>query len=675
MMTPVWTDLLALTWAFILFPLVILIPGYVIGRLTNVFGFKTETHSFHLALLLSLVICPWALYIFQRFIGMEAVWAFFIASWIVAIVLLVPKARKIRLKEYINSSTLLKLTYFALAFLFVSFMLIDMENNGRLIRPLMTHDYVKHVAVSDAISRTGIPPVNPSFHPVESIQLFYYYFWFLLCSAIDLIGGTWINARAAVLGSILWCFVLLVSITRVYVIELVRAGMKGLKSSEAKWGYLLLLITGLDFLPILLKGYHISMSGGRILPDVLWWNEIIASWSSAVLWVPHHVGAFICCLVAFLAVIRRPENSPVRLEPSLILASIALSASLGMSIWVTIVASWVLATWFLFAIYKGWKQEVLYLLCLGILSILISLPFILDIQQSNNLDTFPLAFHVRPFYYLDVLLADMNPWFGFFLNFLLLPINYFFELGFFLLGAWMYWTYRKKQKTPLNKAEFFILHVMWSSLFFCTFFRANIINNDLGWRGFMFVQFVLLIYSIPLLKKLCSRPTVASPSLPPTLKNIAIIAIFLSMLTMVTEIYVRRAYPWGPNHSKTVSIRAAHEWADYHLEQDAIIQHNPDEYIEYFHALYGNRQVIVSDYLYGRLYGINDAMFDSTYKDMVMLFQKDASPDTNVATAYRYGIDAILLKNSDPAWNDPNHWTKDLPVVFENNCCRIHTLK
>ena len=85
-------------------------------------------------------------------------------------------------------------------------------------------------------------------------------------------------------------------------------------------------------------------------------------------------------------------------------------------------------------------------------------------------------------------------------NLLLLPLNYFLELGlFFVVGWWRWKTWRAKRFT-LERQELAAGAMIGVSVLICTFLRSSLIgNNDLGWRGFLIAQFALLLWTADLL--------------------------------------------------------------------------------------------------------------------------------------------------------------------------------
>jgi len=71
-------DLAGALRAIALFPIFVVAPGYVAAFL-DVFGFRSRSLSFHLALslVLSISLCPILAYMIGRFVSMAVVWALY----------------------------------------------------------------------------------------------------------------------------------------------------------------------------------------------------------------------------------------------------------------------------------------------------------------------------------------------------------------------------------------------------------------------------------------------------------------------------------------------------------------------------------------------------------------------------------------------------------------------
>ena len=675
-MHPIVADFWDLTGAFLLFPLVIVVPGVVLVRISKLFDTQDSKAKWSIGLLVSIAVCPAVYYFLVRFGGFSAAWGFLGICWAAGLFFVYVDRAAVRSFLLYPVKHPKAALLFGVFYLLTAALLIDFEADGRLVRPLMSHDFVKHVAVTDAISRTGVPTANPSFYPGQSIPLFYYYFWFLLCSLVDLLGGSLVGPRGAVNASVLWCGIALAALVRFYLKAFGDRLFRGLERRHFVYAYTLLLVTGLDILPIVAEFFIRQDSLNEpLLPDILWWNEQVASWMSSVLWTPHHVAAFISCMTAFYLVVEHKPVSTREGKTAVGFIALTLVSALGMSIWIALVAGAILIAWLLVTWKRSWLGETGFLLLTGCLALALSIPYVLELQAANHLHRFPIAFEVRTFYKLDYFLHGAHPLVISLARLLVLPFNYGLELGFFALGGWIYWEYRKKLEVKLDRSELFLLVVLLTSTGVCTFVRSAVVNNDLGWRGFMFAQFVLLLYSIPLLARLRDAFADSRLQIAPATRIVVLATLVLSTAMLVFQAYVMRFHAWGPDHPDTAAIRAAYEWQDDHLLVDAVIQHNPSDNIEYFHALYGNRQVSVSDQLYGMLYGVNEALFDSTFTPLEALFLPGLTSSEGLERMQLLNLDGIFMKRTDPLWNDSTSWLAPHTPVYTSECCRIYTLE
>ncbi len=673
------SDLLGASSAFVLFPLVIMLPGFVLGYLTNLLQFRSRgvCYQLSIAVLLSVACTPVTIYLAGKFGGMVAVWTLLALSWVgflnVAFVGQVFTPARLRTALKHHGHLLLGL---AVAMLVLLGYMVDLVFDGELVRPLVSYDYTKHTAVTNAISMTGIPPVNPSFYPTANVELFYYYFWFQLCSVVDLIGGDVVKARHAVHGSIMWGSIALVVVMLVWMRT--QHARLGLSLKHVVPGLLLLLVTGLDFIPAY-SGYLTHQSqgaAGLLIPSIEWWNEQVSAWISAIVWVPHYVGAFVCCLFAFFLLNERFRSESKSNVLSLF-AILALASAFGMSIWIAFVAAVILCVWMLVAWRIDRKSEVVPLLIVGVVTALLLLPYILDLYGSQSLSKSPLAFTVRPFPILEQMRLGLEGPGMLLLRLLALPVNYVIELGFFLLATWVFWDYRKRQDRAMSREEQFLLVMFLVSLILCTFVKSNIKNNDLGWRGFMFAQYAMLIYSIPVSAACFGSQAYKQLKLEPAMRYVLMAMLGLGIGSNVYEAVVIRQFSYAEQGAYGFALREAYEWIDDTAAEDAILQHNPTIEIEYFHALYGNRQVAIADTTLGQLYGVNRDSFYTHYHAVARIFSDQNTPAVVQAMTNNYNIDLLVVKEADPVWKDLTSWVWQTEPVFQNNYCRVfetHTL-
>lgn len=558
----------------------------------------------------------------------------------------------------------------------MAFLLVDLKIDGQLRSSLVSYDYVKHTAVTDAISRTGISPVNPSFYPGEGLSLFYYYFWFIFSSLIDQLGGELISPRHSVFAGLMWFPVGLAAITWFFVKAFGKIAIPEIDTRYYPLIVTMLAVTGLDMLPIVshkILEYTVGLPA-YFVPSIEWWNEQVASWFSAIIWVPHHVSAFVATLLVFI-LIREcvdEEYTGRKQWQVLILCSLALPSAFGMSIWVTLVFLCFLVVWFVFTLYKGYWEEVSVLLKIGILSLVFVLPFVLELNGANFRPGAPLAFSIRPFFISDELVFGAAPALVQITRLIFLPINYFLEIGFFFLGGLLYVLYRKSRGGVLSRQEWYLLVLLATSVIICSFVKANIKHNDLGWRGFMFAQMVLLLFSAPLYVSLFKNVVIEKLEIAPVTRIVAIGMLFLGITANLYEMAIIRTYSLGPSGERGLMLRELYEWVDKNTAESAVLQHNPNEKTEYYHALYGFRQVLLADEVLGRLYGINEEMYLELYDQIIPIFESSLDEESVFQKSEALGLDFIVLKKEDPVWRDTTSWVQTAEPVFKNSYGRVY---
>src|SRR5262249_20240335 len=161
----------------------------------------------------------------------------------------------------------------------------------------------------------------------------YHYFWYILSSLIDQLGGASVPPRQAFSASIVWCGFALAGMIALYLRFFVSQGQDPFRSRILK-GLVLLTITGLDIIPTLILAKFQNVR----YRDMEWWNEAIPSGLGSLIWAPHHVGGLVCGVGAFLVLWHATgSKTPRRRWAAAIVAGIMLATMLGESIYVGLV--------------------------------------------------------------------------------------------------------------------------------------------------------------------------------------------------------------------------------------------------------------------------------------------------------------------------------------------------
>ena len=304
----------------------------------------------------------------------------------------------------------------------------------------------------------------------------------------------------------------------------------------------------------------------------------------------------------------------------------------------------------------------------GLLGIGLSIPFISGLlgQSGSSTAILPIAFYVRPFSLVQILVSEkLQPW----ANLIFLPVNYLMELGLFLILA-LYRLQHDKDFEKLNRhffvAETILLLVVAIMLSFLYSTVEGI--NDLGIRGWLLGQFVLLVWATDVIQKWLEGKA-------PTPKNIfdAIgkqpqvgkamqFVLVIGILTTTLEAFYTRMWPilvdWNvagfPNNlspdtnlgARNYDAKLAYGYINFHLPANEVIQYNPNIVLDRPSGLYGERQVEISD----RAYGIPLTTFQAMQKDVATIFVYDTTWEEIDKKCLQYSIDALVIDDLDPLW-------------------------
>lgn len=672
--------------AIVLFPLILLLPGYAIARLADVFEFRRRTAVFRLALAvpLSIAVCPIVTFLLGRFCP-QAVWIFYPLAACVFLADVWRQPRRFRLAGdwRIIAAAL------GVWLVVVLGSLIDIQLGDRLYYPTSALDNSVRAAFTHAISSAGIPPQSPLFFPGRPVLLRYHYFWFMMCSLVEQAGHGMVSARQALIGGTFWCGVGLMALLAIF-LRLVLPGDPARLRRRIGAAFLLLGVTGLDIVPTaLLLLLHARGALPFVLPSVEWWNEHVDWFVYTTLWAPHALAALIACFTAFLLLWKAPHAAGRRgiaLYSSL--AGVALASAVGASIYVAFAFAVFLIAWTALTALRKWYRETLALLAAGTTCILAALPYLLGLRvpAAGTFDSGePLQFTVRAFSFAALVpgwhgMSQM--WRLLLVNLPLVPLNYALEFGFFFFAGVLEWRKLRRGGRPLTRAQLAAAAMIVTSALICTFLRSNVIGcNDLGWRGFLVAQFVLLLCGADLLAG-WPRLDFVSPG------ERRVLAVFLILGTAGTvyDLALTRVYPiladrgvvppldWmSPDRQfgkRTYAARAAYEWARTATAGAAAIQFNPKVAFQETTAfLYADRRTVAADRTCNTSFGGDEKRCAPIVARLNQLYAA-ALPDTG-SVCENLPVDLVIAKDTDPAWRDPQSWVWREEPVFRSDYIRL----
>ena len=692
-------DLVGITIAFVLFAFIFVFPGHVTGWLLDVFSFRKRTIVVQIlmGMVISLMIAPAILYTAYRFSSPMLIMAALWITGIISVSIVVSRQKRLNPslpsvgQEVHNQRTAVG---FAIIWgIFSVLTLINLQMDHRLYFSNNAYDLTTRVSVVDAITRTGVPPINPTYHPGKSVELnFLYYYWYILGSLVDQMGGRIVSAYHAMIASITWAGALLFATMAVYLrVRDNRASTQIWKKSLIAMQ--LFAISGLDIivlsiLLILFKVYrgYLPFQGG-----VEGWNMPVMSWLNAIAWVPHHLVAALACVLSIPMLLQMTK------EPSFIgklkyatLIGLGFASAFGLSVWVMVIFSLFWGIWLIQLLVKRRAyQLVLWMSLPAFIALLMIAPFLYGLIQSPTSSSgagLPVALYVRPFM-LSAFIADPGSLSKNILDLIFLPLNYIFEFGFFFLVAvvWYQQVFKSGGKdNPWLAAELLLVIVSTVTL---SFVHSNLIAiNDIGIRGWLPMQFVLVAWAadiiLPILgTKIWIRPKMFS-SLQGTGKLGRTMGIFLviGMLTTGLEFVSLRTWSilvdlnvTGPNNGvspdthlgeRTYEARRAYEYLRANAAPDAIVQSNPLINLDRPAGLYGSHQMVIAD---RTAYGVPADVLNQLSREVGLIFTNPANDWSFIDSICRlYSIDYIIINDIDPIWKSLETLKESREPFYQN---------
>ena len=691
-------DIAASIAAVCLLPLFVLIPGYAVAWLLNLFEFRRRTWLFRAALSvpLSIAITPIVSYLAGWYLSMTAVWVLYAVSWAYAAVVVIRGAiRGAVLNRSHESAPRSPAGAWRMAVVVISiwgvlalFSLVDLQLGGRLYYSTTAFDYSVRTQFIHAVSSTGIPPANPFFFPGRAEPLRYHYFWMILCSMVDVAGGAFVGPRHAWIGGAIWCGAGFLALVALYFRLVAYRGPETFRRRTLV-GILLLGVTGLDLLPNAFYWATYSMGITGMIPASLeWWNEQVDGFTFTALWEAHYLSALIACLTAFLLLSEAPRHTGARRWKYSAVAGIALASSVGASVYIAFVFGAFLLLWTAVAVAKKWRAETAALLVAGALSVVLALPYLASMTGGAGSDGglggggFPIAFRVRRFFPVDIVLASQGrdqTWRLALVNGATLPLNYLFELGFFLAAGVLWWRRRRARHEPLSRADLAIALMIATSVAICSCLCSTPTgNNDLGWRGFLVAQFGLLLWSVDVLTDRRYKRSL-----------VLAVMIALGAAGTVCDVLLFRLYPlladrgvlpelgWMSQDRKlgerNYALREAYEWTGRHTPAGSIVQFSPHAVFQDTPGfLYSNRQIAEAGQLCLAAFGGDASLCPPMAAAADLLFPEPGQPvPESSAACEKLGADILIAKDTDFVWSMRDSWVWREKPLYANRMVRV----
>lgn len=556
------------------------------------------------------------------------------------------------------------------------FTIIDFQWGENLYMSVVCFDYEKHVSIVQSIMETGVPPQNPMFYPGHPLGLYYYYFWFTIPALAAKFSFHQASPYASTISGTIWTVIAFIGLFKQITDKFYPDNTKLLKIS-----ILLLLVSGLDILLVAPLNIFARLTDKpQVLDSVEWWSlDQVSAFVEILLWVPHHLTG---CIAIFAGIFLFLEGIQNKKWLHIIAASFCFASAAGSSVYLFIVGVSSLCVYMAFCAIK--QKQLSDLLKLGTalgLCIIFVFPFFLDLHKINaNSDSrIKLAvrssglirFVIHPEHknfshttkdQIGLSQPDTSNWAE---NLFLLLLNYPFEFGFYFVATILHW-----HKRPVQQKDWLFLCIFGTSLFIATFFRSTIHNNDLGWRGLIPAQIILLFWSAEYLSSNFNLKKPSSIALSILLTVGAATSLYDLYLLRFSQLYPNRAVQEYDPH-KNFYVRSAYQNLLAVCPKNGIIQANPSHTRDPYMGLYSQRQTIASDQEYGPLFGVDYNLYKNQVAKLTPLFNGGINAQNVRDICENEKIFALVIKWSDPVFNDKSSWVFELVPYYQNEYVKV----
>jgi len=507
------------------FALIFLAPGYCLGRVSNVLGFRQRgaAEQWLLSMGISIVVVPITLNLLSRWFSLSVTVPL---CWLLAGIALGDLLVRWRRNRF-SIASMRRSTAIAigLAILWAIVCLVslpDLQLGHRLYSTAAVADLGVRSAFVASAMHGGAPPANPFFFPGSIVKLRYYYYWYVMTAIPGVAAG--VQPRAALFASSIWSGWLLAAAAALFLKHFY--GVRRRIRAASVVAMALLGVTGLDVLYVLILylKYRIVFSDMEV-----WDSDQVTSWTNSLLWVPHHVAATAACMLGFVFLWhagRNLEHSPGQRALLAILAAMGFASAAGLSVYVTFAFALFLFAAALFWLATRRFNTVGLYIAVATLVLLLSAGYLHDLRatgaHAGEAAAGPAAAPKQTPLFATLGLRQLPPTLmpalrhavheNKLANILLRPLFLvpilFIEFGFFFLVAVRQgrrdWRSRSLPATAnlATPALRDIGEIRWLSwlmlaagLWVALMMRSTVIsNNDLSFRGVEIAQFILLVW-------------------------------------------------------------------------------------------------------------------------------------------------------------------------------------
>ncbi len=670
------SDMAGNTAASALFAIFLLPPGYLLSQCFDLLGARRASMAERvlLALAFSLVATPIMAVLLVRYVGFAATLTVFLAMMVAAVVVEWRLVRNAHTPLFpIAHHTWQALAIAAVWFVLVVISLADLQLGERLYPSYLMYDHAIRIPMVASAARTGVPPLNPFYAIPQTVPQSYFYYWYVVCALPAKLAG--ISAKACLSASAYWCGLGLWAVAALFLKHMMGV-VDELRRRAVVTGALIFL-TGLDLIPYMI----LSVPPWAVArADLEWWDQNqVTSWMASLLWVPHHVAAMLACMAGVLLLAQLDGGNSPRPRATVLVAGMAFASAAGLSIYVTFTFAIVLIAWSMWLLLRGQLRTFVLYAASGAVSLLLSLPYLGDLVRgrfTTGATSGASHSHGFAFFALREGAPLLDPFRQFHPQAALanlavrLPgmvITYAVEFGFFAVVLALAISRDLRDKRPLPSGRRMMWFIFGVSLLAMSCLKSDATGvNDLGFRGILITQFVLLVLAAPVLSEAIGEKTSGIA----WARLCLLFTILLGAAGSVYQLASLRLYAplvdagrkardesflGAANFGeRNFHLRQGYRQLDHLLPSDARIQYNPIRDEVRVEDYYSPRQAAMGEYNCGT--GFGGSVEDCHMAVALFNPARGTQLDDVDAVCRRLHLSVLVATDVDPAWQQKDSW-------------------
>ena len=687
-------DLVQTTLATLAFALFLLPPGYLLGLASNLFGMRRRSAGEQLLFSLgfSIAVTPIVAVLLIRISSYKVTRSSFLLLALVSVFALVRRLpRASAMFSGVRRSTWVLMGMTLAWFAVVQFSLADLQIGHRLYVSYVAFDHSVRVPLVEAAARDGVPPGNPFYGLGKVPVLRYFYYWYVVCALPMQLFG--LSAKACLDASVFWSGLGLASIIPLYLKYFF--GETEYLRRKSVIAIALLTVTGLDLLPYAAQVHRYHM----LLPDMEWWDtNQVTSWMGSLLWVPHHVAALTACMIGLLVLSTIEEETPLRQSVwTVVLSGLAFASAAGLSVYVTFPFAVFAILWAMQTLSQKRIRTIVAYAATVAFSLLLSWPYLLDLLSKRvsgpgSDDRFAF-FAIRDYPPALELLGKLGLHDPLLLDVAQLPVLlyvYALEFGFFALIMLLCLRRDWQSPVPLSRQR----RMAWMMFVVCLLTLSVLksettSSNDLGFRGMLVAQFVLLVWAAPVIYDVFFRTDAAEAKLAAPWIKIALLGtLVLGVAGTGLQLILLRCYAPLVDSGKverserflgspgfgerTYWMREGYGRLNRMTPIDASVQYNPVRDEVLISHLYSTRQAVMGDAFCGSAFGGDPAKCRQAFPYVATVFNAPgAVRNWNIDRfCDDFQVNVLVATDADPVWGDPDSWVWTRRTLLANPSMR-----